>query len=71
MALKVEKKEKGLTWGMLNVELAKSTETQVQKMLADEKKGLGRRYWLIRIWGRYNRMRAQREMKELEESFKG
>ena len=52
-------------WGALNEALRKATEQQCQQLLAAERKGKRRLQFLLRIYGRYNRLRTIRERKAI------
>lgn len=52
-------------WGTLNKEMQKITEEGCAELLKREKKGRRRLSFLLRIYGRFNKLRTQRERNEL------
>lgn len=53
------------TWRTLNVHLTKLTEQQAWALLQQEIKGAARVQVVLRLYGRYNKLRAVRERREL------
>ena len=53
------------TWSALNVFLNTATEKEAQELLKTELKGRKRKNCVLRCYSRFNRMRADRERKEL------
>ena len=54
-----------LTWQEIQTLLPTATEKQCAEMLENERKGKKRTQHILRIHGRFNVLRAQRERKEL------
>ena len=52
-------------WAVLNTHLTKLSEKECAELLKREKKGKKRFNFLLRIYGRYNRLRTVRERAEL------
>jgi hypothetical protein len=52
-------------WGKLNEFLKQATEEQCTELLKLEKKGKKRLQFKLRIYGRLNKMRTERERNEL------
>lgn len=52
-------------WSVLNKGLHKLNEEDLIKLLQAEKKGKRRVQFMIRIYGRFNRLRTERERSEL------
>lgn len=52
-------------WAGLNAQLGELTEEECWHLLALEKTGLKRLQFLLRIYGRANKLRTQRERQEL------
>lgn len=52
-------------WVVLNKHVQKLDEDTLRKLIDKEKKGHNRPQFLVRLHGRYNRLRAQREKKEI------
>jgi hypothetical protein len=52
-------------WENLNEALRRATEEDARRMLFAERKGKRRLQYLLRIYGRFNRLRAVRERAEL------
>lgn len=61
------KKKELLSGGWLNLQprVMAATEDELFSLLQQERNGLSRPAWLLRIHARYNRLRAERERKEL------
>lgn len=53
------------SWLALNKFLRTARETQCSILLAFERKGRRRLNYMLRIYGRYNRLRCDRERREL------
>ena len=58
-------KKQLLNWATLNEDLHYLTEVECWALLKAEQKGKKRLQFLLRIYGRANRMRTQRERNEL------
>lgn len=52
-------------WTNLNLALRSIDEAQAKKLLSKEREGKKRINFLLRIYGRYNRLRSDRERREL------
>ena len=52
-------------WNVLNKYVQELTEDELKILLDKEKKGLRRVSFMIRIYGRYNKLRTQRERENL------
>lgn len=52
-------------WNRLNDTLRSCDEDLARQLLESERRGKRRVQWLMRIHGRYNKLRAQRERQEL------
>lgn len=52
-------------WHSLNDVILTATEDEIYKMMQAERKGLRRISILLRLYGRYNKLRSQRERIEL------
>lgn len=52
-------------WTNLNLALRSVDEVSAKKLLDAEKKGKQRIQFMLRIYGRYNRLRSDRERREL------
>lgn len=52
-------------WQALNEGIKELTEEQVEKLLTQERNGLRRTQFLLRLYGRYNTLRTVRERKEI------
>lgn len=52
-------------WDTLNSYVQELTEEELKELLLEEKKGQKRLAFLIRIYGRYNKLRTIRERNEL------
>jgi hypothetical protein len=63
--MKVKKGGKPLGWTVLNNLLRNATEKQAKRLMDDERAGEGRIDHVLRCYKRYNKMRRDREMKEL------
>jgi hypothetical protein len=61
------KKKELLSGGWIDLQprIMKATEEELVTLMAQERLGLARTAWLLRIHARYNRLRAERERKEL------
>lgn len=59
------------TWTGLNDYLRSASETQCAELLEKEDKGKRRVQFLLRIYGRYNRIRSDRERRALLQQKKG
>lgn len=60
-------KNKQLTnWKTLNVALKKLSEKQVHSLLRNERQGAARPTFVMRIYGRFAKLREQRERSELQ-----
>lgn len=53
------------TWELLNAKIRKASEGDCQRYLQAELAGRHRLQFVLRIFSRFNRMRAARERKEL------
>lgn len=53
------------TWPNLQASLSEASEEDCRKMLVMEREGKQRLQFLLRIYGRFNRLRAERERREL------
>lgn len=53
------------SWEILNDFIVGASETECERLLEVEKKGRGRKNFLLRIHSRLNRMRYARERREL------
>lgn len=55
------------TWKSLNEELQKDemTEEECLRLLNIERKGQRRLQFMLRLFGRYNKLRAERERREI------
>jgi hypothetical protein len=53
------------SWVYLNNTLRKATEDEAKSLLDAEKSGRKRATVLLRIYGRYNQLRGERERREL------
>lgn len=53
------------SWLALNAALKTMKEKQLQDLLKKEQMNNARPSFLVRIYGRFNRVRGQRELKEL------
>jgi len=53
------------TWATLNAHVKKLTESELSWLLQLELAGEARTQFIIRIYGRFNRLRTIRERKEL------
>jgi hypothetical protein len=60
------KNEELRTWLALNDALRAADEKDCQRLLKEEKAGRGRKQFLKRIHSRLNKVRADRERKQLE-----
>ena len=59
-------KPKPLTWAELQPQLlATTSESKLLMMLKEERQGLNRAQWILRIYGRYSTVREARERREL------
>lgn len=61
----VDYAEIGRTWKSLNEFLSAATEDQANALLQRERAGSRRLQFMIRCYGRYNKLRQERERKEL------
>jgi hypothetical protein len=52
-------------WGALQEALREVSEEECWRLLAEEKAGKNRVQFLLRIYGRANRLRTERERREL------
>lgn len=59
------KKLDAMTWTELNTTLRESDESTAKRLLEWERKHLRRPRFLLRIHGRFNKLRGQREAQEL------
>ena len=55
----------GKEWESLNTKLMIASEWECDLMLSSEKRGLARKVYLLRIHARFNKLRAERERKDL------
>lgn len=53
------------TWEALNAGIFDLSEAQLQELLAEEKAGKHRKMFVLRIHSRLNRLRGQRERRQL------
>ena len=53
------------SWLVLNAELRVADEERCRKLLLHEKETKRRLNYMLRIYGRYNRLRSDRERREL------
>jgi hypothetical protein len=53
------------TWRDINAELVDANEQRCKEMLDEERNGENRQLFVIRIYGRYAKLRAARERKEM------
>lgn len=53
------------SWPELNARLAKLPEEELKRLLGRELRGKRRVHFLLRLHGRYNKLRAERERREL------
>ena len=54
-----------LSWPALNTKLREATEQQCYRLLQLEAQGRRRPQFMLRIYGRYNRLRGERERRGL------
>lgn len=54
-----------LSWALLNQKLVTATEKECKELLQREKKGERRISFLLRIYGRWNKLRTTRERNEI------
>lgn len=52
-------------WAALNASLMDLSEEQVETLLNEERSGQKRPAFLLRLYGRFNTLRTQRERREL------
>jgi hypothetical protein len=57
------------TWELLNTALLHATEGECRDLINKEIKGRKRRMFLLRIYSRLNRIRAQRERADILEAI--
>lgn len=57
--------KKSKTWRDINAELSEANEQRCKELLDEERSGENRQLFVIRIYGRYAKLRAQRERREL------